>query len=58
MDASKTAATLARKNLFDIDEASPLLSLPRSDLFHSIVMKILYVAKHARSNIQLAVAFL
>jgi len=58
MDASKTAATPARKNLFDINEESPLLSSPKSDLFHSIVMNILYVAKRARRDIQLAVAFL
>jgi len=55
MDASKTAAMPTRKNLFDIDEESP----SKSNLFHSIMMKILYVVKRARSDIQLvAVAFL
>jgi len=45
MDASRTATTPAKKDLFTIDEDSPLLPSTKSDLFHSIVMKILYDAK-------------
>jgi len=41
MDASKTVAMPAKKDLFSIDEELAPLSLMKSDLFHSIMMKIL-----------------
>jgi len=37
MDASKTAATPARKNPFNIHEESPLLSSSKSDLFRRAI---------------------
>ena len=57
-DVSKTAATPAKKDLFDITDDSPRLSKEKSDRFHSIVAKLLYVAKRGRIDIQLVIAFL
>jgi hypothetical protein len=35
------------KNLFDIDESSPLLSTKEAEAFHSVVAKLLYVSIRA-----------
>jgi Reverse transcriptase (RNA-dependent DNA polymerase)/Zinc knuckle len=51
-------ATPAKHDLFVIDETSEKLSLARSDLFHRLVAKLLYLSKRSRPDIQLAVAFL
>jgi len=57
-DVSKQAATPAKKDLFEIDEKSQSLDKDGADLFHSIVAKLLYVAKRGRIDIQLTIAFL
>ena len=57
-DVIKSAATPARRNLFDVDEDCKRLSTQRSDKFHSIVMKLLYVAKRGRPDILLQISFL
>ena len=49
---------LANKNLFGVTENSEELDENKSDLFHSIVAKLLFVAKRARPDIETAVAFL
>jgi Reverse transcriptase (RNA-dependent DNA polymerase) len=55
---SRSAATPARKDLFEIDKASPILEKQESEIFHSIVAKLLYVSLRARPDILLAVSFL
>jgi Reverse transcriptase (RNA-dependent DNA polymerase) len=51
-------ATPAKHDLFVIDETSEKLSPVRSELFHRLVAKLLYLSKRSRPDIQLAVAFL
>jgi len=46
------------KNVFEIDNASIKLDEGKSDLFHTIVMKLLYISMRGSPDIQLAVAFL
>jgi hypothetical protein len=57
-DVSRSAVTPANKNIFEIDEAAPLLEKERSDCFHRVVAKLLYTSHRGRPDIQLAVAFL
>ena len=57
-DVSKHVATPAKKDLFEIDEKSPKLDKDEADHFHRIVVKLLYVSKRGRVDIQLAIAFL
>ena len=52
------AATPAKSCLFDVNPSSPLLSAPEADLFHRLVAKLLYLSKHGRPDIMLAIAFL
>ena len=56
MDASKVAPTPAKKDLFTVDAEQ--LDKRQGEIFHSIVAKLLYVSKRARTNAQLAIAFL
>ena len=51
------AATPAAAHLFAVRE-SPRLEVRRSEAFHSIVAKLLYIAKRARPDILTAIAFL
>ena len=48
----------AVSDLFQVDEACRRLATPTADLFHHFPAKFLYVAKRARPNLQVAVAFL
>ena len=48
----------ANKNLFVIPTDSPELDSEKSDIFHSVVQKLLYITKRARSEIETAVLFL
>ena len=48
----------ANSKLFDVDKASPKLSIRDQDYFHRMVTKLLFVAKGSRPNLQVAVAFL
>jgi len=50
--------TPAQKDIFEVDTSSPRLAPARSDLFHTVVAKLLYISKRGRPDIQLAVAFL
>jgi hypothetical protein len=54
----KTCSTPASNDLFVIDEKSVQLGKESKERFHSIVAKLLYVAKHGRPDILLAVSFL
>jgi len=58
MDASKVALTPAKKDLFTVDDGSEQLDKRQGVIFHSIVTTLLYVSKRARTNAQLAIAFL
>jgi hypothetical protein len=57
-DVSIGATTPANNNLFKLDTDAPRFEKSESDLFHSIVAKLLYVAKRGRPDILLAIAFL
>ena len=52
------AATPALENLFEIDGASSLLSEDDKEHFHSVVAKLLFLAKRARPDLLTAVTFL
>lgn len=54
----KTAASPAQKNIAVIDESSPRLSKEETEVFHSIVAKLLYVGIRVRKDIMMAVGFL
>ena len=45
-------------NLFKVKENSPLLDPKKADLFHRLVMRLLFASKRARPDIQVTVAFL
>ena len=58
-DMSGEAATPAANHLFEVNSHSPtLLDKDKSDLFHHITAKLLFLCKRARPDIQTAVAFL
>ena len=58
-DVSAGAATPANRNLFTVSEDLHLLEAKQAKKnFHHIVAKLLYVAKRARIDLQLAIAFL
>ena len=52
------AATPANRNLFVVNEDLPSLETSKAEIFHLVVAKLLYVAKRARVDLQLAIAFL
>ena len=54
----RTAASPARPDLFYVDNASLLLTQERSDIFHSIVMKLMWISQRCRLDIATAIAFL
>jgi hypothetical protein len=55
---SKSAASPAKRDLFEIDEDSEILGKDRGEIFHSVSAKLLYVSKRGRLDTQLTVAFL
>jgi hypothetical protein len=57
-DVSSPASTPSGKGLFDVDPASKALTKSASELFHSIVAKLLYISSRARSDISPTIAFL
>jgi hypothetical protein len=57
-DIARSAATPAKKNLFDINEKIPALGKQKKETFHSVVAKLLYFSKRGRQDILLAIAFL
>jgi len=48
----------ATDTLFEIKSESPELGENKSEIFHHIVSKLLYVSKRARIDIDLAISFL
>jgi hypothetical protein len=57
-DNVKKFSTPSDANLFSIDETSSPLNAERSELFHSCVAKILYLATRVRPDILATVSFL
>ena len=57
-DITTSVVTPATRDLFEINEDSPKLSVEDSENYHSTTGKLLYISKRARLDIQLAVAFL
>jgi hypothetical protein len=55
---NSSAATPARRDMYEIDEKSKLLDPERGAIFHSIVAKNLYVSHRGRLDVQLPIAFL
>ena len=58
LDVVRSATTPAKWDLFEIDEGLPPLGKGESEVFHSVVAKLLYVATRARPDILLAISFL
>ncbi len=55
---SGCAKTPATSNLFDVDDSSPVASDLESQKFHSVVAKVLYLAKRARPDLLTTISFL
>ena len=57
-DITKSVVTPATRDLLEVDEDSPKLSIKDSENYHSTTAKLLYISMRARMDILLAVAFL
>jgi hypothetical protein len=57
-DMRGTSPTPASDNLFDVDEESTLLTEKEADFFHRTTARLLFAAKRARPDLQVAVAYL
>ena len=58
-DVNQTVSTPAAPNLFQTrSETSSLLDNKRKENFHSVTMKIMYIMKRARPDVEVAIAFL
>ena len=57
-DVRKKVTSPAAHGLFQIDLESPPLSKKKSDVFHSVVAKLLWVMKRGRPDIETTIAFL
>jgi hypothetical protein len=57
-DMNGMAPTPASDNLFDVDDDSPQLNEKESDFFHRTTTRLLFAAKRARTDLQVAVAYL
>jgi len=58
-DMKGTAATPAAAHLFSVNEGEPvLLPLAEKEIFHRMVMQLLYLCKRGRPDIQTPIAFL
>jgi hypothetical protein len=57
-DCTATALSPAAPHLFEVDDNCKRLSEPNRRILHSITAKLLFVAKRARPDIQVPIAFL
>ena len=57
-DMNGTAPDPARSKLFTVLDNSPLLGIAQAEFFHSMTARLLFAAKRARPDIQVAVAYL
>ena len=55
---NKTAATASKPYLFNVREDAELLDKEKSEVFHSVVAKLLYIMKRTRPDLEPTVAFL
>ena len=58
MDIARTAATPAKKNLYDVSEGARVLEGHEHEVFHSVVAKLLYITIRGRMDILLPIIFL
>jgi hypothetical protein len=58
VDMNGNAPTPASGDLFDVDEDSPLLNDKEADFFHRTTARLLFAAKRALPDLQVAVAYL
>jgi hypothetical protein len=58
LEVKGTVTTPATANLFMVNKKSPALSIQKAKQFHTTVAKLLYLAKRARVDVLLTVAFL
>ena len=56
-EPKKKSSTPARKDLFTVDEDSPLLDKIKKKKIHSLTMKLMYVCQRARPDIMITIAF-
>ena len=52
------ATSPARANLHQVDHSSPKLDKEKAELFHSLVMKLMWVSQRCRLDISTTIAFL
>lgn len=57
-DCNKTYTSPAGKHLFDIHDTDAPLDEVRSEIFHSVMAKLLFIMKRAQPGIETAVSFL
>ena len=57
-DMHRTAVTLVSDNIFEIDNKSDPLSPNLADYFHQMTVRLLFVSKRVRLDIQLVIMFL
>jgi hypothetical protein len=55
---NKTATSPAKRDMYIVSGTSKRLGKARSEIFHSVVAKLLYVSHRSRMDIQLPIAFL
>jgi len=55
---NKTAATASKPYLFNVREDAERLDKEKSEVFHSVVAKLLYIMKRTRPDLEPTVAFL
>ena len=58
LEVKGSVSTPATANLFNVNSSSPQLSAAAAKNFHTVVAKLLYLAKRVRLDVLLAVAFL
>ena len=51
-------ATPAQRHLFEVDENAEQLDEKKSDIFHSVTQKLLYITKRARPDLETLISFL
>jgi hypothetical protein len=57
-DMEGIARTPAQDTLFTVDESSPLLNIKDADFYHHTTARLLFAAKRARPDLQVAVAYM
>ena len=54
----RKASSPAKNDLLTINHSSPRLNIEKSELFHSLVMKLMWVSQRSRLDISTTIAFL